>query len=206
MTVKKLATDIYTRLQKEKCHRSEIVKQMAYANINRVSVGAITGLPLGYIDAYYPTSKRVGVPKATRVKAIAKLVKELDTAFGLYIRARDLKNGCISCFRPMNTLANSGQQVQCGHFIKREYYPLRWDETNCNGQCARCNGPHGLQGNYVGYYKGMVAKYGQETPDSLYLEGKLWNFGTPDGPVPNTRPDDVEWLTDQILHYRHLTR
>lgn len=204
-TPKLLASETYDRLVKEKVPRAEIVRRLATLGVNRISIAKLTKLPLGYIDCNYPNAR--GKITQESVKAgTRKLITELDTAFSAFVRARDFKDGCISCSRVLSDRSNHSNQAQCGHFIKREYWPLRWDEGNCNAQCARCNGVHGLQGNYVGYYKGMVAKYGLEATDSLYFEGKLWNFGTmEENQKRNVRPG-IEEMTDLILKYRDLTR
>ena len=47
--------------------------------------------------------------------------------------------------------------MQCGHFISRKHYILRWDEENCNVQCVACN----------------VFRYGEQYKYSLYLGSKL---------------------------------
>lgn len=66
----------------------------------------------------------------TAVKTTAKLKKELDRLFSLYIRAKYPKR-CYTC-------GKSGT-LQCGHFIPRQYLATRWDENNCRPQCVGCN-------------------------------------------------------------------
>ena len=60
----------------------------------------------------------------------AKLKKELDRVFSLYIRGKYEKS-CYTCGRT-GTLQN-------GHFISRQYLATRWDENNCRPQCVGCN-------------------------------------------------------------------
>jgi len=76
--------------------------------------------------------------KKKRLLPIPKLEKKLDRIFSAYIRLRDCDiNGnvhCVTC----NTLKH-WRTVHCGHFVKRSYRAVRWDETNCAAQCRRCN-------------------------------------------------------------------
>ena len=68
-------------------------------------------------------------PKKPTRKAI---VKQLDTAFSKYIRARD--RACVNC----GTLDNP----TCGHVFSRAAYSTRWDEDNAFKQCVSCNLRH----------------------------------------------------------------
>jgi 5-methylcytosine-specific restriction endonuclease McrA len=67
-----------------------------------------------------------------------KLINKLDTSFSEFIRLRDSdKNGvcrCITCgdFKHW-------QDIDCGHFVTRDNLATRWEEQNCNAQCAHCN-------------------------------------------------------------------
>jgi hypothetical protein len=63
-----------------------------------------------------------------------RLMKELDTVFSLYIRARDghclLKGWRCRC----------GGPLQCNHLISRKVLRLRWDAMNAVAGCAAHNG------------------------------------------------------------------
>ncbi len=67
-----------------------------------------------------------------------KLIRKLDEIFSIYIRLRDSdKNGvckCITCgdFKHW-------QDIDCGHFVTRDNMGTRFEEQNCNAQCAACN-------------------------------------------------------------------
>ena len=84
-------------------------------------------------------------------------LKNADKYFSLFIRIRDAnENGiitCISCRNPVHW-----KKADCGHFIKRQFKSLRYNEKNCNGQCRKCNWL--MQGNDIEYAKGLVKKYG----------------------------------------------
>ena len=91
-------------------------------------------------------------------------LKTADSWFSKFIRARDAdENGivtCISC-----PAQKHWKQMDCGHFIKRQFKSLRYDEKNGNGQCRKCNWL--LQGNDVEYAKGLVKKYGEGILEQL---------------------------------------
>lgn len=97
---------------------------------------------------------------------MSKTLKEkLDDEFSTYIRLRDSdENGickCISCGKPFYYLYGDN-----GHFINRKHMSLRFSETNCNAQCKDCNIFD--EGNFEGYRRGLIAKYGEKIIDELY--------------------------------------
>ena len=88
-----------------------------------------------------PYDKRRKISKAGSQKPIAKLKKEADKWFSLYIRYRDSKlmNGefyteCITCgvWKPL-------KNMQAGHFVSRSCNLLRYDDLNVHAQCVGCN-------------------------------------------------------------------
>lgn len=102
-------------------------------------------------------------------------IDKLDKVFSLYIRLRDSKPWrfrafrCISCgdVKPY-------EQMDCGHFVSRNAMAIRWNEQNCNGECARCNR---LQGDHLlGYRKNLIIKLGEDaisgSPLAMSLEPK----------------------------------
>jgi hypothetical protein len=66
------------------------------------------------------------------------LIKKADTVFSQYIRQRYANNSgiteCYTCGKK-----DHWKNLQCGHFMSRKHYSTRWDETNCQVQCAGCN-------------------------------------------------------------------
>lgn len=71
-------------------------------------------------------------PKQPRkARSMAKLKKELDRVFSIFIRAKYPKR-CYTC-------GKTGVTLQCGHFIPRIYLATRWEEMNCRPQCVGCN-------------------------------------------------------------------
>jgi hypothetical protein len=65
------------------------------------------------------------------------LIKKLDKVFSLYIRHKYAKDGMVRCYTC--TAMKPPKEMQCGHFISRSYYILRWEEDNARPQCASCN-------------------------------------------------------------------
>lgn len=85
----------------------------------------------------------------------SKLIKKLDTIFSKYIRQRDAKKEIATCF----TCGKKAhwKKLQNGHFQSRRFYATRWDEMNCQVQCAGCN----------------VFKYGEQFTFGLNLDSKF---------------------------------
>ena len=84
-------------------------------------------------------------------------LKTADKWFSKFIRLRDADdNGiviCISC-----NARKHWKDMDAGHFIKRQFMSLRFNEKNVNGQCRKCNWL--LQGNDINYAIGLEKKYG----------------------------------------------
>ena len=91
------------------------------------------------------------------------LVKRLDTAVSLYIRARDKR--CVQC--------GSTKNLTNGHVFTRRYHSTRWDiskDGNCHTQCWSCNYKHGWQP--LEYYNWYIGTFGQKKFDKLYKRHK----------------------------------
>jgi hypothetical protein len=66
------------------------------------------------------------------------LVKKADAIFSQYIRQRNADhNGMAECFTCGKV--DHWKKLQCGHFMSRKHYATRWNEKNCQVQCAGCN-------------------------------------------------------------------
>jgi hypothetical protein len=78
------------------------------------------------------------------MKSRAQWLKEAQTAFNAWIRARDAEQPCISCGR-----YHDGK-YDAGHFRSVGAQPaLRFHELNCHKQCVPCN--QHKAGNVVEY-------------------------------------------------------
>ena len=96
----------------------------------------------------------------------SKIVKKLDTIFSQYIRLKDSENEYATCF----TCGKSDhwKKLQNGHFQSRRHYSTRWDEVNCQVQCAGCNVFR--QGEQFIFSKNLDLKYGKGTAENLQIQ------------------------------------
>ena len=75
-------------------------------------------------------------PKKTQ-NTRKRLVNALDKAFSEYIRRRYANDkGLVYCYTCGKQ--DHWKNMDCGHFMKRGYFPTRWDELNCRCQCQFC--------------------------------------------------------------------
>lgn len=103
--------------------------------------------------------------KLAAIKTRAQWLKEAQTAFNKFIRARDQIAGhtCISSGRILDW---SGNQVDAGHYRSTGSAPhLRFDERNCHAQSKQDN--RFLSGNAVDYRIGLIARIGLQEVESL---------------------------------------
>ena len=78
-----------------------------------------------------------------RIKPRNKVMAEAQAAFNAYIRLRDDHLPCISCDVPAPPQRRGGAW-DCGHYLTRGAHPeLRFEESNAQKQCKRCNGGSG---------------------------------------------------------------
>jgi len=115
--------------------------------------------------------------KKTKKPTRSKLVKNADTVFSIYIRRRNANEfGMTECF----TCGKSDhwKKLQCGHFQSRKHYNTRWNEKNCQVQCAGCNIFRSGEQYKFGLY--LNKKYGGNLSEKLMNDArktiKLANF------------------------------
>jgi len=97
-----------------------------------------------------------------------KLVDKLDKVFSIYIRRRYAKNDVAKCFTCGKQ--DHWKKLQNGHFQSRKHYSTRWDETNCQVQCAGCN--VFKYGEQFVFGQNLDIKYGLGTSNDLYIKAK----------------------------------
>jgi hypothetical protein len=97
-----------------------------------------------------------------------KLIEKLDKVFSQYIRLREAKNGNSECFTCGKV--DHWKRLQNGHFMSRKHLSTRWDETNCQVQCAGCNVFR--YGEQYKFSVGLDTKYGIGTAESMLLKSK----------------------------------
>ena len=98
----------------------------------------------------------------------SKLIKKLDNVFSLYIRLRYAKNEIAQCFTCGKK--DHYNRLQCGHFQSRKHYSTRWDEINCQVQCAGCNVFR--YGEQFVFGKNLDMEFGKGCSESLYYKAK----------------------------------
>ena len=97
-------------------------------------------------------------------KPLALKLKKLDTVFSEYIRRRDADmNGEVQCCTC--STKKHWKKMDCGHWIRRGYLGVRFDERNAHAQCVSCN--QFLAGNPEKYDRFIINKYGMEVFDEL---------------------------------------
>ena len=98
----------------------------------------------------------------------SKLIKKLDSIFSIYIRRKGAINDIATCFTCDKK--DHWKKLQNGHFQSRKHYSTRWDEINCQIQCAGCNVfKYGEQ--YV-FGNRLDKKYGTGTAERLHKKAK----------------------------------
>jgi len=106
--------------------------------------------------------RRATRQRLERIKTRAQWLKEAQTAFNAFIRARDAARPCVSCGRHHNG------QYHAGHYLSVGSSPaLRFEEINVWKQCAPCN--NHLSGNAVLYRRALVELIGVDKVE--WLEG-----------------------------------
>ena len=98
----------------------------------------------------------------------SKLIKKLDKVFSLYIRLRYAKNEIAQCFTCGKK--DHYKRLQCGHFQSRKHYSTRWDEVNCQVQCAGCNVFR--YGEQFVFGKNLDMEFGKGCSESLFYKAK----------------------------------
>ena len=84
-----------------------------------------------------------------------KLIKQCDDLTSLIVRNRDKR--CVCC--------GTTEQLTDGHLITRTCAIIRWDLTNNNCQCKRCNCLHEYRPER--YTNWWINHYGKESYDEL---------------------------------------
>ena len=98
----------------------------------------------------------------------SKLVKKLDAVFSKYIRQSNSVNEIATCFTCGKE--DHWTKLQNGHFQSRRHYATRWDETNCQVQCAGCNVFR--FGEQFLFSQNLDNKFGQGTARRLHIKAQ----------------------------------
>ena len=104
----------------------------------------------------------------TKKPSRSKLVKQLDSIFSTYIRRKDSINYVAICF----TCGKKDyyKKLQNGHFQSRRHYSTRFDEVNCQVQCAGCN--VFKYGEQFIFGQNLDIKFGEGTARRLHIKAQ----------------------------------
>lgn len=112
------------------------------------------------------------IEKLFKKESLSVKKKRLTTVFNMYIRIRDTLYDVSG--QPYFICISSGKkcpitEMHAGHYFSAGHNEaIRFDERNVNGQSMRDN--YYLHGNFDGYTKGMLKKYGQKVIDELEIK------------------------------------
>lgn len=127
----------------------------------------------------------------TKEKTLSTLIKELDTVFSLFIRARDADNsGTVTCFVSKERVW--WRDADAAHFVGRSKMPTRYNEMNVHA-CSKESNQYDPD-HHTKYYKRMDEFYGWRIRQDLEALGNsLQKF---------TRPE----LEEMIIEYTEKTK
>lgn len=95
---------------------------------------------------------------------VAKLKKDLDKVFSRFVRLSG-KDECYTC-----GLKRPRLELQCGHFISRQYNATRYDLNNVRNQCVNCN--IWRRGNTAFFADNLLRDLGKEEFEALIKRGR----------------------------------
>lgn len=159
-------------------------------------------------SAFKAKPKKRKSPKKLEQKTAQQLVPEADKWFSRYVRLRDSSytgsdwvGYCITCSRPLTVIDSDGKwkaTAQNGHFITRGTHTLRFNEFNCNLQCAHCNAWMDKEEMLERYRNALDLKYGSDIKDELKRLSKL-----PEAFRRASKPELLQLIKDSKTYIEH---
>lgn len=116
------------------------------------------------------------VKKVPKAKLRKRLVKALDKAFSLAVRAKCSK--CTFCGGPVE---------HCFHYVTRSKYSVRWDFRNATGSCAGCNFRYEFDPHFAISY--FISFHGLPAYEQLIRDGNQ---------ISKHSNDDLQGILDGI--------
>lgn len=121
----------------------------------------------------FAIAERVRKERKERQEGLQKLkrradhLKDAQTAFNAFIRARDVEQPCICCGRATTKVTGLGSHGwDSGHYRSTGSAPhLRFNEDNAHRQLVYCN--RNKAGNAVDYRVGLIARIGLARVEAL---------------------------------------
>lgn len=121
---------------------------------------------------------------------VAKLKKELDILVSKFVRYSSVIGEYGKCYTC--GLVRPKMELQCGHFISRQYNGTRYDLDNLRTQCVNCN--VWRRGNIAFFSANLLEELGKERFDALIKRGRtLKQFFVPE-------------LTEKIEEYKKMLK
>lgn len=103
--------------------------------------------------------------KREKLKTRSDWIKDAQKAFNAFIRARDARQPCICCNKPLGDQQYGGA-YDAGHYRSVGSAPhLRFEEANVHAQRKQCN-QHG-GGRAVDYRAGLITRIGLAAVEAL---------------------------------------
>jgi len=130
--------------------------------------------------------------KRLMAKSLKGVIKDADTWFSRYIRAYWADdNGMVKCctcggLHKMNDIDN-------GHFVRRDVLTLRWEFFNCHPQCTRCN--QYLDGSEAEHLLYIEKEHGRDVVDELMASKRAWKS--------KIYKPNKERLIDKIVNWKN---
>lgn len=102
--------------------------------------------------------------KFTKYKTVSYYKHKLDQLVSKWVRMNG--NGtCYTC-----GLVRDKMELQCGHFLSRQYNATRYDLDNLRPQCVNCN--VWRRGNIAFFADNLLKEIGKERFDALIARGR----------------------------------
>lgn len=111
-----------------------------------------------------PKIAQIKKEKPKKVHSLTWWKKRADRAFSRHTRQMYADSqGQVTCYTCPRR--DHWKNLQCGHFVPRQYLATRWDERNCRPQCYACNMLYGGQPSQ--FAANLQREYGPEIVDEL---------------------------------------
>lgn len=108
-----------------------------------------------------------------RTASSSVTMEKLDRVFSLKVRQHYSIDGRVACYTC--GIVKPIAQQQNGHFIKRDYYHLRWEMDNCRPLCADCNMWDDQTEILAVYEEKLRAEIGDARVDEMLASKSVFN-------------------------------
>lgn len=157
------------------------------------------------LKAKKPIKPNGAVRKTAKPHTISWYKKKADIAHSTATRLRfaEVQDGtpykdwlveCITC-----GVKKPVREMQCGHFMSRQYNATRYDEQNTSPQCYGCNVMH--QGRQYEFGLALDALYGKDTAKAMHDKAKQ-----PHKLTINELKDIIEEAKEEIRFYEERAK